>query len=56
VFRNNADIADEALVRMARSSRDDGFAGAMPRALAANGPALVELRVGPAQLTPDLSI
>jgi acetolactate synthase-1/2/3 large subunit len=35
---------------------DDEFAPAFERALAANRPALIELRVDPRQLTPDMAI
>jgi acetolactate synthase-1/2/3 large subunit len=37
-------------------TRDDEFGDALERALAAKGPALIELRIDPAQLTPDLCI
>jgi acetolactate synthase-1/2/3 large subunit len=35
---------------------DAAFPAALERALAAGGPALIELRVDPRQLTPDMAI
>jgi acetolactate synthase-1/2/3 large subunit len=57
-------LTNPDLVAFARSygahgecvARDGDFPAALARALSANGPALIELRLDPNQLTPDFSI